>query len=148
MRKAVIECGGVQYLVAEGDTLTVNFVGEDKKTLEFTPLMIVDGKDSVIDASKLKSVKVAAKVEGVQVKGDKVVSIRYKAKKRVNTKRGHRQSLSSIKVTSIQQKKFKNIKVPNKASITACFVSKTSVLQDRIFTTSVTAIVIKTLQLY
>lgn len=102
MKKAVIDLGGVQHIVAEGDVITVNYVGDDKKTLELTPLMIVDGKNSVVDATKLKAMKVSAKVEESQVKGEKVTSIRYKAKKRVNTKRGHRQTLSTLKVASIK----------------------------------------------
>ena len=102
MKKAVIESGGVQYIVAEGDELNVNFVGTDKKTIDFAPLMIVDGKNSIVDSAKLKGIKVSAKVEKSELKGDKVIALRYKAKKRVNTKRGHRQTLSTIKVTSIK----------------------------------------------
>ena len=101
MKKAIIDVGGVQHLVAEGDTISVNYLGDDKKTMALTPLMIVDGKNSVIDTKKLSAVKVSAKVEGTE-KADKVVAIRYKAKKRVNTKRGHRQTLSSLKITSIK----------------------------------------------
>lgn len=100
MKKAIISCGGVQYLVAEGDEIVVNSLG-DKKTVDFTPLMIVDGKDSVTDAKKLEGVKVSAKLlESMQ--GDKVVAIRYKAKKRVHTRRGHRQQLSKLQITSIK----------------------------------------------
>ena len=101
MKKAVIATGGVQYLVAEGEELTVNFVGEDKKTLDFTPLMIVDGDKSIVDPKKLTDVKVSAKVTEPAFQGEKVVAIRYKAKKRVDTRRGHRQKLSKIKITSV-----------------------------------------------
>ena len=100
MKKAVIICGGVQHLVAEGDEITVNSLG-DEKTVEFTPVMIVDGDNSLLDAAKLKASKVSAQVlENMQ--GDKVVALRYKAKKRVQTRRGHRQALSKIKITAIK----------------------------------------------
>lgn len=100
MKKAVIICGGVQHLVAEGDEIIVNSLGEEK-TVEFTPVMIVDGDNSLLDATKLKSAKVTADVlENMQ--GDKVVALRYKAKKRVQTRRGHRQALSKIKITAIK----------------------------------------------
>jgi len=102
MKKAVIEYGGLQYLVAEGDVITVNYVGEGKKKIECTPVMLVDGKSSVIDSAELKDVKVTASVENELFKGDKVVALRYKAKKRVNTKRGHRQSLSKLKIATIK----------------------------------------------
>lgn len=101
MKKAVIECGGVQHIVAAGDTITVNFIGEGKKSIDFTPVMIVDGKDSVIDADKLKNVKVSATVAVEALQGDKVVALRYKAKKRVMTKRGHRQKLTKLTIASI-----------------------------------------------
>ncbi len=101
MKKAVIECGGVQHIVAEGDKITVNFLGETGKSVEFAPVMIVDGKDSIVDAAKLKTIKVTASVEQPEFKGEKIVAIRYKAKKRVHTRRGHRQKLTQLKVTKI-----------------------------------------------
>lgn len=101
MKKAVIVSGGVQYLVSEGEELTVNHIPDAKKSVDFTPVMIVDGKSSVVDAKKLSSAKVTAKIVEESLQGDKVVAIRYKAKKRVNTKRGHRQTLSKIKIEKI-----------------------------------------------
>lgn len=99
MKKAVIVSGGVQHLVAEGDEIIVNYVG-DKKSIDFTPIMIVDGKNSVVDAKKLEASKVSAKVlEDLQ--GEKVVALRYKAKKRVHTRRGHRQKQSKLKIATI-----------------------------------------------
>lgn len=100
MKKAVIVCGGVQHLVAEGDEIVVNYVG-DSKSISFEPLMIVDGKDSVVDAKKLGGIKVSAQVVD-SMQGDKVIALRYKAKKRVHTRRGHRQKLSRIKISTIK----------------------------------------------
>ncbi len=101
MKKAVIACGGVQHLVTKGDELVVNFLDSDKKTLSFTPLMIVDGKDSIVDKKKLEAMKVGAKIIDDSLQGEKVLALRYKAKKRVHTKRGHRQKLSKIQITSV-----------------------------------------------
>jgi large subunit ribosomal protein L21 len=100
MKKAVIVSGGTQHLVAEGDVLVVNYLG-DEKSIDFTPIMLVDGANSVVDEKKLGATKVSAKIlEDLQ--GEKVVSLRYKAKKRVNTKRGHRQKQSRIQITAIK----------------------------------------------
>ena len=101
MKKAVIVSGGVQYLVVEGDEITVNHIPGIKKSVDFTPVMIVDGKNSVVDGKKLSEAKVTAKVTEESLQGDKVVALRYKAKKRVNTKRGHRQTLTKIKIDKI-----------------------------------------------
>ena len=100
MKKAVIVSGGSQHLVAEGEELVVNYLG-DIKTVDFTPIMIVDGGNSVLDTAKLKAIKVSAKVLE-DFKGDKVVALRYKAKKRVQTRRGHRQKHSRLQITSIK----------------------------------------------
>ncbi len=100
MKKAVIVSGGTQHLVAEGEEFVVNYVG-DVKTVDFTPIMIVDGNNSIVDSEKLKALKVSVKVLE-DFKGDKVVALRYKAKKRVQTRRGHRQMHSRLQVTSIK----------------------------------------------
>jgi large subunit ribosomal protein L21 len=100
MKKAIIVAGGVQHLVSEGDKVLINYLG-DIKTIDFTPIMIVDGQNSIVDETKLKATKVSGKIIE-ELQGDKVVSLRYKAKKRVNTKRGHRQKFSHVEITSIK----------------------------------------------
>lgn len=100
MKKAVIVSGGHQYLVAEKEQLKVELVG-DKKTLSFEPLLVVDGEKVSVGQPTVKGAKVEAKVVEESVKDDKVTSIRYKAKKRVNKKRGHRQQHSVIEITKI-----------------------------------------------
>ncbi len=101
MKRAVIACGGIQHLVAKGDELVVNYIISDKKTLSFTPLMIVEGKDSIVDNKALEAMSVKATIIEESFQGDKVISLRYRAKKRVNTKRGHRQKLTKIQITSV-----------------------------------------------
>lgn len=100
MKQAVIKTGGKQYIVAKGDKLDVELLG-DKKTANFTPLLVFDDKDVKIGTPEVKDAKVTAKVLDT-VRDDKVTSIRFKAKKRVNKKRGHRQSYSRIEITGIK----------------------------------------------
>lgn len=101
MKKAVIEVGGVQHLVAEGDEIVVNLLGADGKTASFDALMIVDGKSSKVGTPNVKGAVVKASVVDVDTQADKVVAIRYKAKKRVHKVRGHRQRQTKLKITSI-----------------------------------------------
>lgn len=101
MKKAVIEVGGVQHLVSEGDELVVNLLSEDKKTATFEPLMIVDGKDSKVGTPIVKGASVKASVVEADIQADKVMAIRYKSKKRVHKVRGHRQRQTKLKITSI-----------------------------------------------
>ncbi len=100
MKKAVIVVKGHQYVVAEKEKFEVELVG-DEKTLKFEPLMILDGDDVKIGQPTVKGASVEAKVLDANVKAKKVTAIRYKAKKRVNKTRGHRQQLSVIEITKI-----------------------------------------------
>lgn len=99
-KKAVITTGGKQYLVSEGDTLEVELLGSDK-TATFEPLLVIDGEKVSVGTPTVAGAKVTADVVAENVKADKVTSIRYKAKKRVHTVRGHRQQHASIKITKI-----------------------------------------------
>ncbi len=100
LKKAVIATGGKQYIVQEGQTLDVELLG-DEKTVTFVPLMVIDGKDAKVGTPEVSGAKVTATVADQPVVGDKVLSIRYKAKKRVRKVRGHRQRSSQITITKI-----------------------------------------------
>lgn len=100
MKKAVITTGGKQYLVSEGDTLQVELLSEDK-SVSFDPLLVVDGDATQVGTPTVSGAKVTAKVDVQDAKTDKVVSIRYKAKKRVHKTRGHRQRMTTITISKI-----------------------------------------------
>jgi large subunit ribosomal protein L21 len=102
MKKAVIEVSGTQHIVAEGDTIVVNLLETDNKSVKFTPLMVSDGKNTVVGTPEVAGVVVTAEVVSADTQGDKVLAIRYKSKKRVHKVRGHRQRLTTLKVTSIK----------------------------------------------
>lgn len=101
VKKAVIETGGKQYLVSEGQTLEVELIKDVKKTLDFTPLLMIDGDSTKVGRPEVVGAKVSAMIVEADKQTDKVTSIRYKAKKRVHTVRGHRQRHTSIKITKI-----------------------------------------------
>ena len=93
-------CRIAKVIVTEKEKLSVELVG-DEKTLKFEPLMIIDGEKIQVGQPVVKGAVVEAKVLEESVKDDKVIAIRYKAKKRVNKKRGHRQQHSIIEITKI-----------------------------------------------
>jgi len=101
MKKAVIATGGKQYLVTEGETLDVELLANDAKTLKFDPLLVIDGDNVTVGTPTVDTVKVAAEIVEADVQADKVTAIRYKAKKRVHKVRGHRQHHTVIKITKI-----------------------------------------------
>lgn len=102
MKKAVIATGGKQYIVSEGDSIDVELLKTDKKTITFEPLLITDNNATNIGTPFVKGATVSAQITSVDEKQDKVTSIRYKAKKRVRKVHGHRQRLATIKITSIK----------------------------------------------
>ncbi|OYX52913.1 50S ribosomal protein L21 [Candidatus Saccharibacteria bacterium 32-50-13] len=102
MAKAVVKIGGKQYIVAEKETLLVDLLPEGTKELTLDALLVIDGDKVSVGAPTVKDVTVKAKVVDDLVKADKVVAIRYKAKKRVHKTMGHRQKYSKIEITSIK----------------------------------------------
>jgi large subunit ribosomal protein L21 len=100
MKRAVILSGNKQYLVSEGDEINVELIKSNAKTIDFEPLLTIDGEKVEIGAPSLK-VKVTAEIVNPDFQDEKVTSIRFKAKKRVHTVRGHRQHLTSLKIKKI-----------------------------------------------
>jgi large subunit ribosomal protein L21 len=101
MKKAVIATGGKQYLVAEGETLNIELLKQEGKTATFAPLLVIDGDKTSVGTPEVSGVTVTAEIIESDAKADKVTSIRYKAKKRVHTVRGHRQRQTQLKITKI-----------------------------------------------
>jgi large subunit ribosomal protein L21 len=99
-KKAVIQSGGKQYLVTEGETLEVELLPEGKHA-SFDAILVIDGETTKVGTPTVEGVKVTADIVEQVVKGEKVTAIRYKAKKRVHKTKGHRQRHTLIKVTKI-----------------------------------------------
>ncbi len=100
MKKAVIATGGKQYIVSEGDLLDIELI-QDEKVTKFDVMLLIDGETIKIGTPLVKDVKVKAEIVNQNVKADKVMAIRYKAKKRVHKVRGHRQQHTQIKIVKI-----------------------------------------------
>jgi len=100
-KKAVISTGGHQFLVAVGDELEVELLDPAQQTTAFEALMVIDGDNISVGAPTVAGAKVSADIVEQAVKDDKVVAIRYKAKKRVRKVRGHRQRHTKIRITKI-----------------------------------------------
>lgn len=99
--KAIILVGPQQFTVEKCDKIEIPRT--DKKTLEFEPLMLTDGDKIQVGKPTVKGAVVKAKVleDG---RSKKVMSIRYKAKKRVHKLRGHRQEYTLVEITDISDK--------------------------------------------
>lgn len=103
---AVIELGGKQYKVQQGDEVIVDRldVGEGK-SVTVTP-MLLGGEKKVITAAELKGAKVKAKVEE-HLLGEKIRVFTYKPKRGYKKMKGHRSRLSRISIQAITEGKKK-----------------------------------------
>jgi len=103
MMIAVIKTGGKQYIVKEGDKLTVEKLGQEKdSTIVFEEVLLAteaDGKDFKIGKSAAK-LKIEAKISD-NIRGKKVVIFKQKPKKRYKLKKGHRQPHTQIEIGKI-----------------------------------------------
>ena len=100
-KRAVILTGGHQFLVAEGDEIEVELLDPNQQNTAFEALLIIDGDSISVGTPTVAGAKVTADILEQAVKGQKVVAIRYKAKKRVRKVRGHRQRHARIRITKI-----------------------------------------------
>ncbi len=95
---AVIQTGGKQYRVANGDVITVEKLGGDAgSTLAIEPvLMVNDGKATQIGAPVIEGASVTAEVVE-QTRGDKIVVFKKKRRQGYRRTMGHRQELTVLR---------------------------------------------------
>ena len=99
---AIIETGGKQFKVAEGDTLFI-----EKLPVESGETVTFDKVLAVIDGDKITvgtPVVVGAKVDASVVKngkGKKVIVFKYNPQKGYSRKQGHRQPYTKVTIGKI-----------------------------------------------
>lgn len=99
---AVIELGGLQFKVSEGQTIAANRLDYEpgqKITVEKV-LMFSDGQEVKIGQPYLKDVEVKAEVVG-HTRAPKVIAYHYRKRKDSARTIGHRQDLTTIKIEKI-----------------------------------------------
>lgn len=99
---AVVEIGGHQYRVSEGDVLFVDKQSDEvDQELSFDRVMLINDEGNVTVG---KPAVEGATVEATlldNVKSDKVIVFKKKRRKGYQVKRGHRQPMSQIEINSI-----------------------------------------------
>jgi large subunit ribosomal protein L21 len=99
---AVIKTGGKQYRVAANDVLEIEKVaGEAGAKVEFKDVLMVGGDAGAkIGAPFVAGATVTAEVVE-QGRGPKVIAFKKRRRKNSRRKRGHRQELTTVKITGI-----------------------------------------------
>jgi len=102
MSYAIIQTGGKQYRVSEGDVLSVEKLpAEAGKETTFSDVLLVVNGDKVNLGSPLVS-GASVKAEVVdQYKDDKVIAFKFKRRKGYHRTVGHRRQLTKLKITKI-----------------------------------------------
>lgn len=99
---AIIETGGKQYRVKKGDTLDVELLDIEGTLVKFQNVLLISEAGSVkIGSPYLVDTVVQAELVKQDVKGPKVVAFKYKRRKPIRRKVGHRQRYTRIKITDI-----------------------------------------------
>src|ERR671918_2604541 len=96
---AVIQTGGKQYRVEEGEQLAVERLDAPGE-LELAPVLVVDGDRVLATPDELKAARVTARVIG-DARGPKISGFTYKPKTNQRRRWGHRQRYSVIEITAI-----------------------------------------------
>ena len=99
---AVIKTGGKQYRVAKDDVVTIERIaGEAGSTIQFGEVLLVgSGADVKVGAPTVAGAKVTAELVG-DTRGPKLIAFKKRRRKNSRRKKGHRQDLSTVRITSI-----------------------------------------------
>ena len=100
---AIIETGGKQYKVTEGDTLFIEKLeAEAGQAITFDKVLaILDGDKATFGAPVVEGASVAATVVK-NGKGKKVMIFKYNPKKGYRKRQGHRQPYTKVQIGAIQ----------------------------------------------
>lgn len=98
---AVIQTGGKQYRVQQGDVIYVEKLAAPQDSLVNFDVLLL-GKDDglVVGTPLVESAKVTGKVLG-NVKSAKVMVYKFRAKKNSRRKQGHRQPYTKVEITQV-----------------------------------------------
>ncbi len=99
---AVIKSGGRQYKVSVGQTLEVNRLAvEDGEQVLFDEVLLIsDAERAMVGTPFVANASVVATAVK-QARGEKLIVFRYKPKKRIRHRKGHRQELTLLSIDDI-----------------------------------------------
>lgn len=100
---AIVQTGGKQYKVKEGETLKVEKLeAQPGADVDLEVLLVTDeeGKALKVGTPTLAGAKVTAKVVA-QGRADKIRVVKYKPKSRYTRVAGHRQPFTEIKIEKV-----------------------------------------------
>ena len=98
---AVIKTGGKQYRVAANDVLTFEkLVGEPGDVVSFDQVLMLGGETVTVGAPLVAGATVVGELVE-QTRGPKVIAFKKRRRQNSKRKRGHRQDLTTVRITEI-----------------------------------------------
>ena len=98
---AIIETGGKQYKVQQGDVVFIEKLNvEAGETVTFDKVLAVGGDEIKVGAPYVDGASVTATV-AKQGTAKKIIVYKYKPKKGYHKKQGHRQPYTKVEITAI-----------------------------------------------
>jgi large subunit ribosomal protein L21 len=102
MNYAVIKTGGKQYRVSANDVITIETVaGDAGAKVEFKDVLLVGGDAGTKIGTPVVAGAVVSGEIVEQTRGPKVIAFKKRRRKNSRRKRGHRQDLTTVKITGI-----------------------------------------------
>ena len=112
---AVVRTGGKQYRVGPGDNLEVEkLAGNVGESVVLEDVLLVAGDEGIqIGQPNVEGASVTARITG-QHRGEKILVFRYRPKKRIRVRRGHRQYLTRLQILKISGEGYEYVKEERK----------------------------------
>jgi large subunit ribosomal protein L21 len=100
---AIIETGGKQYKVQEGDVLFIEKLNANEgESITFDQVVAIGKEDGFVAGTPLVSGATVTATVDKQLRGKKLIVFKYKAKKNYRRKQGHRQPYSKVTIGKIK----------------------------------------------
>jgi large subunit ribosomal protein L21 len=99
---AIVETGGKQYKVSEGDVLFIEkLVLEDGAEVTFDKVLLVSKENGVVVGSPVVAGATVTANVLKHGKAKKIIVFKYKSKKNYRRKAGHRQPYTQVQIAKI-----------------------------------------------
>ena len=98
---AIIQTGGKQYQAVEGDTIAIEKIEGDAGTkIEFKDVLLRKTAEGLEVGKPHLETPVKASIVK-QMRGPKLIVFKFKRRKKVRVKKGHRQPLTVVRIESV-----------------------------------------------
>jgi large subunit ribosomal protein L21 len=131
MRFAIVESGGKQYRAVEGRTIEVDRLPVDAgNTFDFERILLMaDGDDILVGTPTVSDILVKVTVVD-HVKGPKIDRFKYRPKKRIRVRGGHRQQYTRLMIDFIGRPDEERKRDEAKAEATPVVVEETPEVKE------------------